>query len=87
MAGKGKSTPKAVDRFCVTCGKTHKAGLPGTYVMPSLLDPTEYACSQRCYAAWHATHPVPKSITEPRRHVDDDEMSIARDPGTPLFEV
>ena len=87
MAAKGTSTPKAVDRTCTSCGRTHKGGLPGTYVMPSLLDPTEYACSQPCYAAWCDLHPVPKSITETRRHVDDDEASVARDPGTPLFGV
>lgn len=87
MGAKGTSTPKAVDRHCTTCGRTHKGGLPGTYVMPSLLDPTEYACSEVCYKAWAALHPCPASIKEPRRHVDDDDMAVARDPGTPLFEA
>ena len=87
MATKGTKKPKADPQPCATCGKIHLGGAVGTYVMPSLLDPTEYACSKSCYDAWCADHPLPKSITEPRRHVDDDEVSVPRDPGPPLFEV
>lgn len=87
MAVKGKAKAKAQTRFCSACGKSHQSGLPNTFVMPSLLDPTEYACSQSCYAAWCADHPCPKAVDESRRHVDDDEMSVGRDPGTPLFDL
>ena len=87
MAAKGTKKPKAQTRNCSSCGRPHQSGLPGTFVVPALLDPTEYLCSKRCYDDWCALHPLPKSITERRRHVDDDEVSVARDPGPPLFQV
>lgn len=87
MAVKGKAKPKVTIRNCSTCGRPHQSGLPGTFIVPALLDPTEYLCQKSCYDAWCAEHPLPKSITEHRRHVDDDEPSLPRDPGTPLFEV
>lgn len=89
MAVKGKAKSKAQTRLCSNpaCRRSHQSGLPGTYVVPALLDPTEYLCSKECYDAWCAAHPCPKSIKDPRVAVDDDEMSVARDPGTPLFEV
>lgn len=87
MAVKGKTKAKATPRYCGSCGKEHQSGLPGTFIVPSLLDPTVYLCRRECYDAWCADHPLPKSITEPRRHVDDDEVSVPRDPGPPLFEV
>ena len=87
MAVKGKAKSKAQSRFCSSCGKGHQSGLPGTFIIPSLLDPTEYACSKACYDAWCALHPCPTAVNERRRHVDDDEPSMARDPGTPLFDL
>lgn len=44
--------PKTGQVACVTCGAPHDPGSPGSYVMPSLLDPTLYACGRGCYMKW-----------------------------------
>ncbi len=80
---KPKSTerdPKAW-KPCVTCGVEHQGGQPGTFVMPSLLDPTLYACSYRCYNAWVEAKKASGEKVDPT----PSDMAGMPAPGQPLF--
>ena len=55
---KRESTSEAV---CSGCGRAVKPGST-PFEMPSMMLPTEYACSKGCYDVWCVEHPPPKPI-------------------------
>ena len=61
---------------CVECGKLHDGGAPGTYMLPSLLDPTIYMCGHACYLTWRKkqpklSDPVDQPTVKPVPHTQD----------------
>lgn len=73
-------------RLCSRCGRSHRSGATGSFVVPSLMLPTEYLCSKPCYDEWCAEFPSPSTVSG-RREKSADTPSIARDLPPPLFEV
>lgn len=52
---------KVVATSCWSC-HTPLTVADAKFVMASLLDPTDLACSKRCYDDWCEAHPPPKPL-------------------------